>query len=122
MRDFKTVSPVPNKKKNKSERDQARKRMSNLLNHVRQSIHKNQAMVIDTIRNLERTLKKATNERQTILKRNQKNLSNAEKRHLEKLETEITTMTNFIKPLGDVRDNFSGKLSLLKSFAFKLKQ
>lgn len=96
--------------------------MKNLLDKVRSSLIVNLKLVNNTIRSLGKTIEKALNTKQTILSKNLKTLSTAEKRHLDTLETEINSLNSFKKPLEDVRSNFINKDEILKSFAFKLKQ
>jgi uncharacterized protein YoxC len=122
MKDFKTVSPVQNKQKNEHDRAKMKHRMKNLLIKVRDSLTHNLKLVNDTIKSLEKTIKQSTEQKQTILGKNETTLSAAQKKHLDQLETEITALNNFKKPLDDVKSNFTNKLEQLKSFEFKLNQ
>jgi len=98
-----------------------KQKMRNLLKNVKNSLNSNSQLVASTIKNLDQAIKKATTFKQRILKKAQKTLSAAQKRHLDTLETEINSLTAFKKPLEEIRANFLNKLQALRSFAFKLK-
>jgi hypothetical protein len=121
MKDFKTVSPVDNKKRNENDRTSMKIKMKALLKTVKFSVESNLRLVKHTLKNLESTHKKAVNYKQNILKRNQKTVSSQEKKHLDNLETEINALAELKKPLEEIKTNFENKVQTLKSFAFKLK-
>jgi len=121
MKDFKTVSPVKNSKKNDNERTTMKKKMKNVLLKVRQSVYKNLKLVELTLKEVDKAHKTAVTYKQNILKKNTKSISKTAKKQLDTLETEVTTLANFKTTLEGLKNNFNTKLQILKSFAFKLK-
>jgi hypothetical protein len=121
MKDFKTVSPVADKKKNERERTGLKKKMKAILYKVKVSVYKNVKLVEYTLKNVLASHKKAITYKQTILKKNATTLNSKQKKHLDTLETEINSLTNFKKTLEEIKTKFVSKLQILKSFAFKLK-
>jgi len=121
MKDFKTVSPVKNSKKNDSERSAMKKKMKNVLLKVKQSVYKNLKLVELTLKEVDKAHKAGMTSKQTILKKNTKSISKNAKKQLDNLETEVTVLANFKTTLEGLRTNFNSKLQILKSFAFKLK-
>ena len=118
MKDYKTVSPMPD---NTSKRTNLRDKMTSLLKKVKNSIEENLKLVHDTLRNLDHTEKKSTNFKQGILIQNTKTLNAQQKKHIDRLETEINSLAQFKKPLMDIQTNFLNKLATIKSFTFKLR-
>lgn len=121
MKDFKTVSPVENKRKNKGERGSMKIKMKNLLKNVKVSIKNNSKLVEKTLKNVDGSHKKAVDIKQDILKNNQQNLRTHEKKLLDTLETEVNSLENFKKTLEEIKLDFKNKLDTIKSFAFKLR-
>ena len=121
MKDFKTVSLASNKNNIKSDRDIMKKTMKNLLKNVKHSIFDNLNLVEGTLKNVTDSQKKATNYKKTIIKTNQQILKRSEKKHLDTLETEITSLDDLNITLEEIKANLNNNLETLKSFAFKLK-
>ena len=117
MKDFKTVSPFANKSKNKNENDSMKK----IMKIVKISIIDNLRLVEKTLKNVTDSHKKAINLKQNILTNNRQILKSKEEKHMNRLETEVTSLENFKKTLEEIKSNFKNKLETLKSFAFKLK-
>jgi len=121
MKDFKTVSPVKNSKKNESDRSAMKKKMKHVLLKVKQSVYKNLKLVELTLKEVDKTHKTAVTYKQNILKKNTKSISKTAKKQLDAIEIEATTLANFKSTLEGLKTNFTTKLQILKSFAFKLK-
>jgi len=119
MKDFKTVSPVESKVNNQKERFELRKKAMAILDEVKNSIYKNYKLVVMTLNHVEKSIKKANDFKQRVLK-NGKELTAAQKNELATLETEVRTLESFRTTLIQLREKFHSKKVTLKSFSFRI--
>jgi len=120
MKDYKTVSPVENKKKNDKSNKKLNMKMQQIIGNVEQTIKKNLAVISKTGGQIKKRMKNVDNIKQKALSKHHNEIPEKKKKHFDQLNYEKEILGDFLNGLGQIFNHITEKKQTVKGFKYRL--